>query len=163
MSLVEPPAAAANTARLAPVLIGGLAAVVLLAFWVARRNDPSHVRPTAESDPSATLTVLVRSVESGAAVPGVRLWLSRDSSEGCSDHSQLQGSEAVFGESPLTDAQGRARFRVPVGVPFQLRTWGEDGLCGPAGLRVPALLVGETRELHFEVVTSAPKLLPDEG
>ncbi len=160
---MEPPASATNTARLAPVLIGGLAAIVLLAFWVTRRGDPSPSNPIAEPDQTSTLSVLVRSVESDSAVAGVRLWLSRESSEGCSDHSQLQGSEAVFGESPLTDAHGQARFRVPAGVPLQLRTWGEDGICGPAESRVPPLGLGETREVHLEVVTSAPKPLPGEG
>ncbi len=102
---------------------------------------------------TATLLVRVRSKDSGEALADVQLWLSVEDSEGCTSSTEIEGSRAVFGESPRTDSQGRAQFQVPSGSAFHLRTWGEQGRYGPSETEVPALGVGEARELLLEVRT----------
>ena len=104
---------------------------------------PAEERATQQV---SALAIQALDAESGAPLAGVRLLLWPDPPEEAFGITQVDGTEAEFGSSPATGADGRARIVVPPGRAYHLTTsW--DGEARPAEVDVAPLEPGEQREL----------------
>ena len=100
----------------------------------------------------ALLEVELRAIEGRTTLPEVTLLLLPE------DDLDLGlepagGSLARLGQTPYTDAGGRAQFVVPAGRTFVLRASARSGVSGPAETKVPGLAPGERSRVVLRVPT----------
>lgn len=103
-------------------------------------------------DGRTRLSIRVLAVETAAPLAGIRILLTPDPVERGFSSRHVEGSAASFGESPSTDAEGRARIEVPHGRAFRLAT-SADGSAIDERVEVAALRQGEVRELELRLRT----------
>src|SRR5262249_60014077 len=112
------------------------------------RRESLHVDAASPARSMATLWITAVAAETGVPLAGVRL--SAAFEEGSNKVGPLV--DALAGElrkEPLTNEEGRARFRLKPGNYFVTASWGprrEAQRCVP----VAALAPGERRELRLE-------------
>ncbi len=122
----------------------------------AQRSPAAEARLAQEGQRSkrgeATLWIEVVSADTGAALVGVHLGIS---SAGVLSYSGegVSALEGAPGKFPDTDAQGRARFRLPPGAYTLHVSWGERG-GGRKDIEVAELADGEERTQRIELPTA---------
>lgn len=105
------------------------------------------------NQPVGTLVAFLRTKEAGISIQGEHLFLvPKGATQWTSLH--VEGSKGKPGESPQTDANGRAEFELPLGVEYTLDVWARGSEFGPAQLDIAAMNRPETVEVVLQVPTA---------
>lgn len=107
----------------------------------------------------ARLVVQIVGSETGAPVPGVRVFL-HESDCGGGQWSHAEGSLAeAEDEAPLSDAEGRVEFPVRAGVEYCVSAEMEDESAGGGEQPVGVIDPGERREVQIAIPTQPDQLV----
>jgi len=123
---------------------------------VPELSTRSEAVASVDADGEATLLVLVVSAETDEPLPDVPVLLNQVARRFRRSVEPSSEAEVVPGEMLRTDERGSARFRVPAGLPFQLRL-GDGERTETAEISIGALAAGQTRTVRH-ALSSKPKV-----
>jgi hypothetical protein len=117
-------------------------------------GEVSTKEATSVQDESGA-TLVVRTIDkvSGRSLSRVHLSVMPRLFHGSFVSKYVDGSKGTLRTAPITAADGRAEFELPVGVALSLSAHGEDEDVGNASREIPPLKPGEHRELTLELPT----------